>query len=50
MLLVDLKILKKVFVNKKFVKFYKLFTILLRKLIKLRLVNNKLILNINYVA
>jgi len=50
MLLVNLKVLNKVFVNKKFVKFYKLFTMLLRKSIRLRLVNNKLALNINYVA
>jgi len=50
MLLVDSRVLDKVFVNKKFIKFYKLFTILLRKSIRLRLVDNKLTLNINYVA
>ncbi len=50
MLFIDIKVFDKVFINKKFVKLYKLFTMLLRNFIKLRLINNKFVFNIIYVA
>jgi len=49
-LLIDIKAFNRIFVNKKFVKLYKLFTILLRNFIKLRLVNNKFALYITHIA
>ncbi len=50
MLFINIKVFDKVFINRKFVKFYKFFVILLQNLIKLCLANNKFVLNIIYVA
>ncbi len=50
MLLINIEVFDKVFINKKFVKLYKLFIMLLRNFIKLRLINNKFVSNIIYVA
>jgi len=50
MLLINIKVFNKVFINKKFVKLYKLFIILFRNFIKLRLANNKFVSNIIYIV
>ncbi len=50
MLLINIKVFNKVFINKKFVKLYKLSIMLLRNSIKLYLINNKFVSNIIYVA
>ncbi len=50
MLLINIKVFNRIFINKKFVKLYKLSIILLQNLIKLRLINNKFASNIIYVA
>jgi len=50
MLLINIEIFNKVFINKKFIKFYKLSIILLQNSIKLRLINNKFASNIIYIA
>ncbi len=49
MLLINIKVFDKLFVNRKFVKLYKLSIILLQNFIKLYLVNNKFTLNIIYI-
>jgi len=50
MLLINIEAFNRVFVNKKFIKYYKLSIILLQNSIKLRLVNNKFASNIIYNA
>ncbi len=50
MLLINIEVFNKAFINKIFVKFYKFSIILLQNSIKLRLVNNKFISNIIYIA
>ncbi len=50
MLLINIEVSNKVFVNKKFVKLYKFSIMLLQNFIKLRLVNNKFVSNIIYIA
>ncbi len=50
MLLINIKIFNRIFVDKKFVKFYKLSIILFRNFIKLYLINNKFVSNIIYIA
>jgi len=50
MLLINIKIFDKVFINRKFVKLYKLSIMLFRNFIKLHLINNKVVSNIIYVA
>ena len=50
MLFINIEAFDKIFVNKKFVKLYKLSIILLQNSIKLRLVDNKFASNIIYVA
>ncbi len=50
MLFINIEIFNRVFINKKFVKLYKLSIMLLRNFIKLRLINNKFISNIIYIA
>ena len=50
MLLINIKVFNKVFVNKKFIKLYKFFIILFRNFIKLCLINNKFAFNIIYIA
>ncbi len=50
MLLINIKVFNKAFINKKFIKLYKLSIILFRNFIKLRLINNKFISNIIYVV
>ena len=47
--MINIKVSKQTFVNRKYVKFYKFLIARLRKLIKLRLTDNKLILNIFYM-
>jgi len=49
-LLINIEVFNKIFINKKFVKLYKLFIILFRNFIKLRLINNKFASNIIYIA
>ena len=48
-LMIDTKILKWVFVNRKYVKFHKFSIARLQKFIKLKLTNNKFVLNIIYM-
>jgi len=50
MLFIDIKVFDRVFINKKFVKLYKLSIMLLQNSIKLRLTNDKFVSNIIYVA
>ncbi len=50
MLLTNIKVFNKIFINRKFVKFYKLSIILLSNSIKLYFVNNKFVSNIIYIA
>jgi len=50
MLFINIEIFNRAFINKKFVKLYKLSIMLLRNFIKLRLINNKFISNIIYIA
>ena len=48
-LMIDMKASKRAFVNRKYVKFYKFFIVRLQKFIKLKLTDDKLILNIIYM-
>ena len=48
--MIDTKVSRRAFVNRKYVKFYKFFIVRLQKLIKLRLTNDKLILNIIHIT
>ena len=48
--MINTKVLKRTFVNRKYVKFHKFFIVRLQKSIKLRLTNDKLILNIIYMT
>ncbi len=50
MLFINIEVFDRVFINKKFVKLYKLSTMLLRNFIKLHLINNKFASNIIYIA
>jgi len=50
MLFIDIEAFDRIFVNRKFVKLYKFFIILLQNSIKLRFVNNKFVFNITYIA
>ena len=50
MLLIDIEVSNKAFVNKKFIKLHKLSIILLQNSIKLRLINDKFVSNIIYIA
>ncbi len=50
MLLINIEVFSKVFINKKFIKLYKLSIILFRNFIKLCLINNKFVFNIIYIA
>ena len=50
MLFINIKVFDKVFVNRKFVKLYKLSIILFQNFIKLCLTNNKFVSNIIYIA
>ena len=50
MLFINIKVFNRVFVNKKFVKLYKLSIMLFQNFIKLCLINNKFAFNIIYVA
>jgi len=50
MLLVNIEAFNRVFVDKKFVKLYKLSIMLLQNSIKLRLAKNKFVSNIIYVV
>jgi len=50
MLFINIEAFNKIFINKKFVKLYKLSTILLQNSIKLRLVDDKFVSNIIYIA
>ena len=49
-LLVNIKASNRAFIDKKFVKFYKLLTLVLRNFIKLRFANNKFVFNITYIV
>ena len=48
-LMIDTKASKRIFVNRKYVKFYKFFIVRLQKSIKLKLTDNKFISNIIYM-
>jgi hypothetical protein len=50
MLFINTKASSKVFVNKKFIKLYKIFTILLYNFTKLRLANKRFASYIIYIA
>ncbi len=50
MLFINIKVFNKVFINKKFIKLYKLFIILFQNFIKLHLINNKFVSNIIYIV
>ena len=47
--MIDMKVSKRTFINRRYVKFYKFFIVRLQKSIKLRLTDDKLILNIIYM-
>ena len=47
--MIDTKTSKRIFVNRKYVKFYKFFIARLQKFIKLKLTDDKLVLNIIYM-
>ena len=49
-LFINIEVFNKVFVNKKFVKLYNFFFILLQNSIKLYLINNKFVSNIIYIT
>ena len=48
--MIDTKVLRRAFVNRRYVKFHKFFIARLQKSIKLRLTNDKLILNIIHMT
>ena len=48
-LMTDTKASEQIFVNRKYVKFYKFFIVRLQKFIKLKLTDDKLVLNIIYM-
>ena len=48
-LMINTKASKRVSINRKYIKFYKFFIVRLQKFIKLKLTDNKFILNIIYI-
>ncbi len=50
MLFINIEVFNKIFINKKFVKLYKLSIILFQNFIKLYLTNNKFASNIIYIV
>ena len=48
-LMIDTKASKRIFINRKYIKFYKFFIVRLQKSIKLKLTDDKLVLNIIYM-